>query len=90
MTKAFKNLKRLITQLPCSAHYNSKIENILTTDEKTGSETLAETKRRKPEANWICHKISIGYRNKYAINYIEMLAVVWGLEHFCFYSYGKP
>ena len=27
---------------------------------------------------------------KYAINELELLAVVWGLEHFRLYSYGKP
>ena len=27
---------------------------------------------------------------KYAINELELLAVVWGLEHFLLYMYGKP
>ena len=27
---------------------------------------------------------------KYAINEIELLVVVWGLEHFRLYIYGKP
>ena len=27
---------------------------------------------------------------KYAINELELLAVVWGLEHFRLYIYGKP
>ena len=34
-TEAFNNLKKLITQLPCIAHYNSNKENILTTDAST-------------------------------------------------------
>ena len=34
-TKVFNNLKKLITQLPSLAHYNSKSENNLTTDAST-------------------------------------------------------
>ena len=35
-------------------------------------------------------QIFIGHREKYAINELELLAVVWGLEHFRLYVYGKP
>ena len=34
-TEAFNNLKKLITQLPCLAHFNADNENILTTDAST-------------------------------------------------------
>ena len=34
-TEAFNNLKKLITQLPCLAHYNTDNENIPTTDAST-------------------------------------------------------
>ena len=33
--KNFNNLKKLKIQLPCLAHYNSKSENILTTNAST-------------------------------------------------------
>ena len=30
------------------------------------------------------------YGKKFAMNELELLAVVWGLEHFRLYIYGKP
>ena len=51
---------------------------------------MAKTKRRKSETGWLCKQNFIGHREKYAINELELLAVVWGLEHFRLYVYGKP
>ena len=46
--------------------------------------------RRKFESNRICEQFFIGTEKKYAINELELLAVVWGLEIFPLYFYGKP
>ena len=75
--------------MPCLAHDNSNRENILTTNASTkGLE--AKTKRRKFETGWLRKQIFIGPEKKYAKNELELLAVVWGLEHFCLFVYGKP
>ena len=51
---------------------------------------MARTSRRKTETNRLRKPIFIRHRKKYAINELELLAVVWGLEHFRLYIYGKP
>ena len=37
-----------------------------------------------------CESFPIRHRKKYAINELELLAVVCGLKHFRLYIYGKP
>ena len=37
-----------------------------------------------------CQSFLIRHRKKYAKNELELLAVVWGLEHFRLCIYGKP
>ena len=50
---------------------------------------MARTTRRKFKTIWLCQPLSVRYRKKHAINELELLAVVWGLEHFRLYIYGK-
>ena len=92
-TEAFNNLKKLITQLPCLAHYNSKKENNLTTDAST-KELGATLWQKQKDGNLkpvgFASRFLLDTEKKYAINELELLAVVWGLEHFCLYVYGKP
>ena len=86
-------MKRKITEIPCLAHYNSNLQNIITTD--ASIKGLGATLWQKQE-NGDIKPISYASRflsdaeKKYAINELELLAVVWGLEHFRLYIYGKP
>ena len=92
-TKAFNNLKELITQLPCLAHYNPKSENILTTDASTeglGATLWQKQKDGNLKPIGFASRFLSDTEKKYAINELELLAVVWGLEHFRLYIYGKP
>ena len=57
---------------------------------RTGGNNMAKTKRRKPRTSRIRRQIFIGTEKKYAINELELLAVVWGLELFRLYIYGTP
>ena len=92
-TKAFNNLKECITKIPCLAHYNAESENIITTDAST--KRLGATLWQKQKTGELK---PIGFASQYlsdtekknAINELELLAVVWGLEHFRLYIYGKP
>ena len=51
---------------------------------------MAETERRKFKIDWIRKQILLDTEKKYALKELELLAVVWGLEHFRVYIYGKP
>ena len=52
--------------------------------------TLARTARRKTKPNLFASRFLSDTKKKYAIIELELLVVVWGLEHFRLYIYGKP
>ena len=86
-------MKELITPLPCPAHYNSNNENILTTDASTkrfGATLWEKQKDGNLEPVGFASSFLSDTEKKYAINELELLAVVWGLEHYRLYIYGKP
>ena len=92
-TKAFNNLKECITKIPCLAHYNAQSENIITTDASTkglGATLWQKQKSGELEPIGFASRYLSDTEKKYAINELELLAVVWGLEHFRLYIYGKP
>ena len=92
-TKAFENLKQKITEIPCLAHYNSDYPNIITTDASTkglGATLWQEQPDGKLKPIGFASRFLSDTEKKYAINELELLAVVWGLEHFRLYIYGKP
>ena len=92
-TKAFENLKQKITEILCLAHYNSDYPNIFTTDAST--EGLGATLwQEHPDGNLkpigFASRFLSDTEMKYAINELDLLAVVLGLEPFRLYLYGKP
>ena len=92
-SEAFDQIKEKITKIPCLAHYNTSYPNVLTTDASTkglGATLWQEQpdKTLKPIA--FASRFLSDTEKRYAINELELLAVVWGLEHFRLYIYGKP
>ena len=92
-TAALENLKQKITEIPCLAHYNSKYPNKITTDATTKG--LGTTLwQEQPNGNFkpigFASRFLSDTEKKYAIIELEILAVVWGLEHFRLYVNGKP
>ena len=82
----------MLTEEPCLAHYAKYRENIVTTDaSKTGLGITLWQKQSDGEIT----PIAFGSRylndseKNYSIGELELLAVVWGLEKFRFYLYGK-
>ena len=92
-TEAFNKLKEGITKIPCLAHYNAQNENIITTDAGTKGLGVTLWKKQKDgnlKPVGFASRYLSDTENKYAINELEQLAVVWGLEHFRLCIYGKP
>ena len=91
-TEAFNKLKQDIKKLPGSARYNAESENIIRTDASTkGLEaTLWQKKNGELKPIGFASRFLSDTEKKYAINELELLAVVWGLEHFRLHTYGKP
>ena len=88
----FNNIKKMSTKEPCLAHYEKDRENIVTTDaSKTGLGLTLWQKQSDGEIK----PIAFGSRflndseKNYSIGELELQAVVWGLEKFRFYLYGK-
>ena len=88
----FNRIKQMLTEGPCLAHYAKDKDNMVTTDaSKTG---LGITLWQKQDDGNI-KPIAYGSRylndteKNYSIGELELLAVVWGLEKFRFYLYGK-
>ena len=90
--KDFGKIKQMLTEGPCLAHYAKDIDNIVTTDASTAGLGLPIW-QRQDDGN--TKPIAYGKRylndteKKYSIGELELLAVVWGLEKFRFYLYGK-
>ena len=90
-TKAFENLKQKITEIPCLAQYNSDYPNIITDASTKGlGATLWQKPDEKLKPIGFVNRFLSDTEKKYAINELELLAVVWELEHFRLNIYGKP
>ena len=91
-TKTFENLKQKITGIPCLENYNSDKSNIITTDASTKG-LGATLWQEQPDGNLkpigFASRFFSDTEKKYVINELELLVVVWGLEHFRFCIYGK-
>ena len=88
----FGKIKQMLTEGPCLAQCAKDKDNIVTTDASTTG--LGITIWQKQD-NGNTKPIAYGSRylndteKKYSIGELELLAVVWGLEKFRFYLYGK-
>ena len=75
------------------AHYNSNLPNTITTDASTkglGATLWQEQHNGELKLIAFASRFLSDTEKKYAINELESLAVVWGLEQFRLYIYGKP
>ena len=91
-TNAFNKLEEYITNIPCLADSNANNENILTTDVSTKGLGTTLWQRQedgnlKPVGS--ASRFLSDTEKKFAINELDLLAVVWGLEHFRVLLYGR-
>ena len=88
----FEEKKKMTTEIPCLAHFVRDRDNLVTTDaSRTGLGIILwqrendNTIRRRAFTSRYFNDID----KFYSIEELELLAVVWGLEKFRFYLYGK-
>ena len=88
----FNSIQEMLTEEPCLAHYAKDRENIVTTNaSKTGLGITLWQKQSDGETKPIAFdsRYLNDSKKNYSIGELELLAVVWGLEKFRFYLYGK-
>ena len=87
----FENLKKEITESPCLAHFDPNKDNYVTTDAcNTGlGATLWQKEGEIFRTVAFASRFLTDCERKYAINELELLGALWGLEYFRYYVYGK-
>ena len=90
-TAAFKNIKHALQKIVEQKHFNLNNETQVKCD--ASKEGLGACLEQKENNNW--HPIAYASRflnnnePRYVINELELLAVVWSLEHFKYYLFGS-
>ena len=88
---AASNIKNAIKNIIEQKHFNINNETRVKCD--ASKEGLGACLEQKENNNW--HPIAYASRflnkneQRYSINELELLAVVWSLEHFKYYLYGS-
>ena len=88
---AFRNMKNAIQNIIEQKHFNINNETRVKCD--ASKEGLGACLEQKENNNW--HPIAYASRflnknkQRYSKNELELLAVVWSLEHFKYYLYGS-
>ena len=87
----FEQLIRKITEAPCLAHFDPKKDNYVTTDAcDTGlGATLWQKEGEVFRPVAFASRFLAVCERKYAMNELELLGALWGLECFTYYVYGK-
>ena len=85
LKKAFNKLIEAVTKISCLGQDNAQNENLITTDASTkglGATLWQKQKDGNLKPVAFAGRYLSDTEKKYAINELELLAVVWGLEHF--------
>ena len=88
---AFKNILKLVVEITQNKHFDQQLETRIVCDaSNTGLGAALE--QNLPEG-WIAVAYASRFLNspekKYSVNEQELLGVVWAIEHFKYYLYGK-
>ena len=86
--KAFSEVKRLVTETPVLAYYKPDEELVLQCDASNKGLGAALLQGGKPIA--YKSRAVTPTESRYALIEKEMLALVWGLEKFHQYTFGRP
>ena len=87
----FEQLKKEITEAPCLAHFDPIKDTLIATDScNTGlGATLWQREGEIFRPVAFASRFLTDCEKEYAINELELLGVLWGLEYLRYYVYGK-
>ena len=90
ISEDFERLKKEITEARCLAHFDPKRDNYITTDAcNTGHGATLWQKEGLVFRPVAFASRFLTDREKKAVNELELLGALWGLEYFRYYVYGK-
>ena len=88
---SFENIKKLISEITQNKHFDQHPETRIVTDAST-SGLGASLEQYSPEG-WVAiayaSRILNPLEEKYSVNELELLGLVWSIEHYKYYLYGK-
>ena len=90
--KQFSLIKEQITETTENKHFNPELETRIKCD--ASRKGLGCALEQRTPNGW--HTVAFASRflnsveDRYSINELELLGVVWSVEHFKYYLYGKP
>ena len=88
---AFKNILQLVAKITQNKHFDQHLEIRIVCDaSNTG---LGDALDRHSTEGWVAIAYAARFLNsleeKYSVNELELLGVVWAIEHFKYFLYGK-
>ena len=88
---AFKNILQLVAKITQNKHFDQHLETRIVSDASyTG---LGAALEQQSTASWVAIAYASRFLNsleeKYSVDELELLGVVWAIEHFKYYLYGK-
>ena len=88
---AFQRIKKLVTEITQNKHFDQNIDTLVVCDASTYE--LGAALEQNTEEGWVAIAYASRFLNsleeKYSVNELEPLGVVWAIEHFKYYLYGK-
>ena len=84
MNPHFKGLKMLVTEITQNKHFDQNIDTLVVCDAFTYE--LGAAPEQNTKEGWVAIAYASRFLNsleeKYSVNELELLGVVWAIEHF--------
>ena len=88
---AFHNIQMLVREITQKNHFDQNLDTRVVCDASTYG--LGAALKQNTNEGWVAIAYASKFLNsleeKYSVNELELLGVVWAIEHFKYYLYGK-
>ena len=88
---AFHKIEKLVTEITQNKHFDQNLDTRVVCDASTYG--LCAALEQNTNEGWVAiayaSRFLISLEEKYSVNELELLGVVWTIEHFKYYLYGK-